>query len=83
MEDELLTVEEVAGILKATRQHVYNLMNTRRLPYIQTGIKRGRRIRRSALNAYLASGERGLATEGESGYTKGQRRSPRLATVST
>ena len=83
MEDELLTVEEVAGIMKVTRKAVYDMMRAKRLPYVQLGISRGRRIRRSALNAFLSGADRGLSSEGESGYTKGQRRSPRLATQST
>lgn len=79
MEDELLTVEEVAKALKVTRQHIYDLMRANRLPYVQIGLTRGRRIRKSALDAFLSGGDKG----GESGYTKGQRRSPRLATQST
>jgi excisionase family DNA binding protein len=83
MEDELLTIPEVASIMKVTRKAVYDMMRAKRLPYVQLGISRGRRIRRSALNAFLSGADRGLNTEGESGYTKGQRKSPRLATLST
>jgi excisionase family DNA binding protein len=83
MEDELLTVEEVARTLKVTRQHIYDLMRANRLPYVQIGISRGRRIRKSALNAFLSGGDKGLSSEGETGYTKGKRRSPRAAVLST
>jgi len=83
MEDELLTVEEVARTMKVTRKAVYDMMRAGRLPYVQLGISRGRRIRKSALNAFLSGADRGLNTGGESGYTKDKRRSPRLATQST
>lgn len=60
MEDELLTVEEVARTMKVTRQHIYDLMRAGRLPYVQIGLRRGRRIRRSALERFLSEGNRGL-----------------------
>lgn len=69
MEDELLTVAEVASTLKVTRQHVYDLMREKQLAYVQIGLARGRRIRRSALEAFLNRGSKGLGTEGDSGYT--------------
>ena len=60
MEDELLTVDEVATRLKMTRKGVYDLMRAGRLPYVQIGLQRGRRIRRSVLDAFLKSGDRGV-----------------------
>lgn len=69
MEDELLTVDEVAKALKMTRKGVYDLMRSQRLPYVQLGAIRGRRVRKSALEAFLRGADRGLGTAGESGYT--------------
>lgn len=83
MEDKLLTVEEVAAILRVTRKAVYDLMRAGRLPYKQIGISRGRRISQSALNAFLSGADRGMGSEGESGYTKPKRRSSRVAAPST
>lgn len=60
MEDELLTVKEVARTLKVTPKAVYDLMRVGRLPYVQVGIQRGRRIRRSTLELFLKEGMRGL-----------------------
>jgi excisionase family DNA binding protein len=77
VEDELLTVEEVARTLKVTRQHIYDLMRAGRLAYVQIGLSRGRRIRRSALNAFL-SGGKSLGTDGKSGYTEEHAQSPEL-----
>jgi excisionase family DNA binding protein len=82
LEDKLLTVEEVAAILRVTRKAVYDLMRANRLPYKQIGLTRGRRISQSALNAFLSGADRGLGSEGESGYTKGKRRSPRATAPS-
>ena len=81
MEDELLTVEEVARTLKVTRKAVYDMMRANRLPYVQLGIARGRRIRRSDLESFVRKGVRGLGTGEESDYTKGQQQSPSLATA--
>lgn len=69
MEDELLTVEEVAGIMKVTRKAVYDMMRAGRLPYVQLGVMRGRRIRRSDLELFVRKGVRGLGTDGDSSYT--------------
>lgn len=65
MDDELLTIDEVAKILKAHRMHVYRLMNSGHLPYVLIGMQRGRRIRRSVLEAFLKSGDRGMARSGD------------------
>ncbi len=79
MEDELLTVAEVAGAMKVTRQHVYDLMREKQLAYVQIGLSRGRRIRRSALNAFLDRGRKGLVAEDDSGYTPDHIRTPMSA----
>jgi excisionase family DNA binding protein len=83
MEDELLTVEEVARSLKVTRKAVYDLMRAKRLPYVQIGVTRGRRIRKSALEAFLKGANRGVETEGKSDYTSEGKRNPRLAATLT
>ena len=69
MEDELLKIEEVAKILKVTRKSVYDLMRAKRLPYVVVGVSRGRRIRRSALNAFLNDTDRSLHTGEKESYT--------------
>jgi excisionase family DNA binding protein len=74
VENELLTVEEVARTLKVTRKAVYDLMRAGRLPYVQIGIQRGRRIRRSALEAFLKGASRGVVGEQESGYNQDELR---------
>lgn len=83
MDDELLTVMEVARTLKVTRKAVYDMMRSGRLPYVQLGISRGRRIRKSVLESFLKGADRGVASPGKSDYTEDKRQSPRLATVST
>lgn len=67
MEDDLLTVEEVARTLRVTRKAVYDLMRSKRLPYVQIGLQRGRRIRRSALESFLKGADRGVAEKGDNG----------------
>ena len=62
------TVEEVAAALKVTRKAVYDLMRANRLPYVQIGVQRGRRIRRSALDAFLKGADRNFTGSGDQGY---------------
>ena len=68
MEDELLKVNEVAQILRITRKSVYDLMKANLLPYVVVGVSRGRRIRRSALNAFLNNPNRDLYNSGGEPY---------------
>lgn len=79
MKDELLTVAEVASAMKVTRQHVYDLMREKQLAYVQIGLSRGRRIRRSALNAFLNRGTRGLGSEDGSDYNPTDIQTPAYA----
>ena len=51
-DDELLTVEQVADLLKIGRTTIYELMNSGDLPSVT--IRRCRRVLRSDLNAYIA-----------------------------
>ena len=58
MQEELLTVDELASIFKLTRWTIYNLTRQRNrgqgaLPYIKIG--RELRFRRSAVEAWLLS----------------------------
>jgi len=58
--EELLTVDELAGIFKLTRWTIYNLTRQRNrrdgaLPYIKIG--RELRFRRSAVEAWLLGQE--------------------------
>lgn len=60
MNDELLTVEELASLFKLTKYTVYNLTRVRNrrdgaLPYIKIG--RELRFRRSAVEAWLLAQE--------------------------
>jgi excisionase family DNA binding protein len=77
MEDELLTVDEVARTLKVTRKAVYDLMRANRLPYVQIGLQRGRRIRRSVLESFLKSADRGMVGGGGKQYNPEDRRRAR------
>ncbi|NQT72018.1 MAG: helix-turn-helix domain-containing protein [Chloroflexi bacterium] len=52
MEDELLTIEEVASFLKVTETHVYKLMREGELPVIRRG-RKFTRIQKSDLLAFL------------------------------
>jgi len=52
MEDELLTVDEVAGILKVSQSHVFRLMRAGELTVVRDG-KRFTRILKSDLAAYI------------------------------
>lgn len=53
--DELLFVDEVAKELRVTRKTVYDWMRDKGLDYEVVGGRR--RIRRSALEAFIASGK--------------------------
>ena len=78
-EDELLTVDEVAALLKMHRKSVYDLMRAGRLPYVQIQPQRGRRIRRSVLDRFLKSRDTGLGNSESLGYTPNDIRTPSLA----
>ncbi len=52
MEDELLTIAEVAGILKVHKSHIYALMRDGELSVVKKG-KRFTRILRSDLVTYI------------------------------
>jgi len=52
MEDDLLTIKDVAKILKVSEGHVYKLMRQGGIPVIRDG-KRFTRILKSDLLAYL------------------------------
>lgn len=56
MEDEFLTVDEVAQLLKLNPQTVRNTIDRGDLPAVRFG--RRVRIRRADLNSYLAAGSR-------------------------
>lgn len=81
MDDELLKVSEVAQILRITRKSVYDLMKANLLPYVVVGVSRGRRIRRSALNAFLNSPNRGLYNHDGESYNPLNDKTPTLAPV--
>ncbi len=49
--DELLTVAEVADILRVSTMTVYRLIRSGELPAVRVG--RNYRVRRAALDAYL------------------------------
>lgn len=49
--DELLTVAEVAGMLRVSTMTVYRLIRTGELPAVRVG--RNYRVRRSDLDTYL------------------------------
>ena len=52
MENELLTIDEVAGLLKVHRSHVFRLMKEGELPVVRRG-RRYTRILRSDLMAFV------------------------------
>ena len=52
MEDELLTIDEVASALKVKKSYVYKLMKEREIIVVKRG-KRFTRILRSDLMAYV------------------------------
>jgi excisionase family DNA binding protein len=55
MPDEFLTVQEVSDYLKVNTQTVYNWLDRSELASVRVG-KRRRRIRQSALDAFLEAG---------------------------
>ena len=63
MENELLTIDEVAGILKVHRSHVFRLMHDGELSVVRRG-KRYTRILRSDLMTFVQK-HRIEATPGE------------------
>jgi excisionase family DNA binding protein len=67
-EQEWFTPAEAARYLRVTRQTIYNLMNDKSLPYYELKTIRGRRLRRSDLDALLvradnAADDAGSGTE--------------------
>jgi excisionase family DNA binding protein len=56
--DELLTVKEVAELLKLNQQTARNMMDRGELGHVRVGQRRVR-IRQSQLDAFLAAGESG------------------------
>ncbi len=59
MEDELLTIEEVAKYLKVSENHVYGLMRQGELPVIKRG-RRFTRIQKGDLLAFLQKHKSGM-----------------------
>jgi excisionase family DNA binding protein len=55
MPDELLTVAEVAELLKLNAQTIRDWLDRGELPYVRLGTRRGR-IRRSDLDAFIEAG---------------------------
>ena len=51
-EDDLLTIDEIAQILRTSKAHVFRLMRQRELAVIRRG-RRFTRIQRNDLNAFL------------------------------
>ena len=56
MPDELLTVKEVAELLKLNQQTIRNMIDRGELAHVRVGQRRVR-IRQSQLDAFLAAGE--------------------------
>jgi excisionase family DNA binding protein len=54
--DELLTVQEVAELLKLNQQTIRNIIDRGEMGYVRVG-KRRVRVRQSQLDAFLAAGE--------------------------
>jgi excisionase family DNA binding protein len=54
--DELLTVKEVAELLKLNQQTIRNMIDRGELGHVRVGQRRVR-VRRSQLDAFLAAGE--------------------------
>jgi excisionase family DNA binding protein len=52
MENELLTIDEVAAILKVHKSYLFKLMKARELPVVRKGV-RYTRILRSDLTAFI------------------------------
>ena len=77
MNEEYLTVAEVAAKLRVTPKTVYDLMRSGQLSYVQIGIRK-RRIAVSALDRFLRDRERGID---QGSYTDEKRRKPTMAAV--
>ena len=58
MPDELLTVKDVAELLKLNQQTVRNMIDRRELGHVRVGQRRVR-VRQSQQDAFLAAGESG------------------------
>lgn len=57
--EELLTVEEVAKILKFKRRHIYTMLRNEILPFVRIGLGRGVvRIKKSDLEEYMKHGNK-------------------------
>ncbi len=65
MMEEYYTVDEVAKVLKVTRQTVYDWMRSGRLEYVIVGDRR--RISQSALQAFIKKGNPADIGETEQG----------------
>ncbi len=64
MADEYLTIAEAAAVLRVDRQTVYRLIWAELLPRINIGQGKSRprfRIRRSAIDRFMAANEKGKA----------------------
>jgi len=73
MTDELLTVAEVATLLKLNQQTVRNMIDRRELGAVRVGTRRVR-VRQSQLDAFLAAGDmaRALTPETAGGEDEGR-----------
>ena len=60
MEDELLTIDEVADILKVHKSHVFRLMKDGEFPLVRRGTKYTR-ILRSDLESFVQKYRRGAS----------------------
>ena len=60
MEDELLTIDEVADILKVHKSHVFRLMKDGEFPVVRRGTKYTR-ILRSDLESFVQKYRRGAS----------------------
>ena len=52
-QDQLLTVEEVANILRLSKASIYNKINEGEITYVDIGSRKARRIRRSDLDEFI------------------------------
>ena len=66
MEDTFLTADEVARLVKVSRQTVYNWVDRGQLPATRIGPRRVR-VRQSDLNAFIAAGSTTGAPDQASG----------------
>lgn len=69
---ELLTVKEVMGILKVSEATVWRMLRQGELPIVKVA-KRGTRIKRNDLDAYIEAHYRPARYQGEVGSPEGQR----------